>query len=376
MKRLATILLLAAALSSGCVEKNPRYNPDPLLPGECRRGIETSETFDNFEQPQKLDILAVVDNSGDIMREQDRLASALPGFLRELEGRGLSIRFGVVTTDAASDDGLAPPGTIRDGCEQNTGRIADSESGNQWRRMAACNVMQGDEGLARQQALEVIERAVIDRPGNLKTFFRDQSRILILVLSNEDDCSGDQQLGQDDAVRNLCVWNNDKLTPIEDMIEAVRSEASTPEGVSMAVLSGPPSAREVEDGEALRPVCQGTLGAAYPANRLYEASRLLGEQGYFQSLCTDDLSYGLGEIAGRLIGPSRATFCPARRLVHEPLEVTVPESGGETEELALGQDGFLYLGPTDECERGAVSVAPEALEEAIAVEMRYCVDPA
>lgn len=373
MQKITPILLLAAAVASGCADPNPFFEPEPILPDQCRRGSEVSETFDQFERPDELDVLVVVDNSGDVLGEQEQLADAMPGFLSQLEERGLSVRVGVVTADAAAEPGLAPPGTLREGCEQNTGTIADSESPSAWKRMAACNVVQGTDGQPRQQALEVIARSVTEQPAELGEFFREQARLLVIVLSNEDDCSGEGALPGEDAARNECVWRRGRLTEVDALVEQIQGYAQTPEGVAMAVLSGPPSGRDVESGEAVRPVCQGTLGASYPANRLHRATELFGEQGSFESLCTDDLSFSLDDTVERLAGPMRATLCPARRLVHEPLQVTV-RRGAEDADLALGEDGFFFLGSTPACETGALSLAPQALDDAEAVDVRYCVD--
>lgn len=372
MKRFVSMLLLVTLGAVGCVDDNPAYAPNPDLPDQCRRGVEVSETFEGFERPQKLDILVVVDNSGDIVPEQERLASALPGFLETLADRDISVRLGVVTADASSAGGLAPAGVIGEGCQNNNKQIAESSQGG-WTEVAACNVVQGNSGQPRQQALEVIETSVADRPGTLESFFREQARLLVIVLSNEDDCSSPDEIGGEDTVRNECVWSAGRLSKVSTYVDSVREQFQTPEGVALAVFSGPPSDREVARGEAVRPVCQGTLGAAYPANRLYEAAQAFGQQGYFQSLCTDDLGFGLSEVADELVGPPRTTLCPAETLVHEPLEV-VARGGGEENQVPLGEGGFLFFGPTGACETGALSFAAPALAGAEAVDVRYCIN--
>jgi hypothetical protein len=371
---LTGLLPITLLAPTGCVDPNPAYSPDPLLPGQCRRGVEVSETFEDFERPHQLDILVVVDNSGNVTAEQERLASALPGFLDTLAGRGLSVRVGVVSADASSAPGLAAPATSAEGCEDNREIFADSETASDWKEIAACNVVQGEEGRPRQQALEVITNSVVDRPGTLDDFFRDQARLLVVVLSNEDDCSSSAGLSGDGTIRNECVRNAGRLSKVDSVVDAIREHYQTPEGVALAVFSGPPSSRELEPGETVRAVCQGTLGAAYPANRLYQAVQRFGAQGYFQSLCTDDLTFGLSEVADTLVGPTRTTLCPSERLVHEPLEVAVRSSAAEAEELGLGEGGFLYLGATGACETGALSLAASSLESAAAVDVRYCVD--
>ena len=63
--RTVASLSLFLLLAAGCVSENPAYDPNPLLPDECREGAEVSETFASFGRPEKLDILFVVDGSGD-----------------------------------------------------------------------------------------------------------------------------------------------------------------------------------------------------------------------------------------------------------------------------------------------------------------------
>lgn len=293
MKRLVTISLLGL-LAAGCVDDNPGYAPESGLPEVCR-GVET------VEQPDKLDILMVVDNSGDVEGEQERLASALPAFLDTIAARDISVRVGVATTDGSAAPGLAPPGQIAAGCGGNVQAIASSDDGGDWTEIAACNVVQGEDGQPRQQALEVIERSVVERPGNLEAFLREDARLLVVVFSNEDDCSSGAQLGGEGAVRTQCVRNAGRLTKVSSYVEAITQGAPSSDGVALAVISGPPSSREVGPDESVRPVCQSTLGAAYPANRLFEAATLFGDDGVFENLCTDDLSFTLAEVAAEAV---------------------------------------------------------------------------
>ncbi|MFP4599622.1 MAG: hypothetical protein ACOC9W_04135 [Persicimonas sp.] len=287
------LIWMVGLLGAACTEENP-YNTEPLVADACEQQAR------EFEGPAALDILVVVDNSGDVMREQQRLAMAMPDFLGTLEARGLSTRVGVVSTDASAEADLREPGTIYEGCEQNSGQIADSDGAGDWKRIAACNVMIGDDGQERQQALKVIERSIVDRPGQLDGFFRDQARLLVVVLTNEDDCSGDEALPGEDPTRSECVWHRDRLTEVDAVVESIHEQTESRRDIALAVFAGPPSGRDVEQGEQVRPVCQGTLGAAYPSNRLYEATRALGQHGHFDSLCTDDLSFGLAEVAAEV----------------------------------------------------------------------------
>src|SRR5690554_5133116 len=140
----ATLMIALGAM--GCTQPNPAYQGDPLLPEECRAGIERSELFDRFERPELLDVLVVMDNAGEMRAYQSALAEAMPGFLERLQDEGgLDVQVGVVTTDARDGAGLAPIVRDVEGCEDNTFQVAYSGTEG-WVRAAACNVQQGEDG--------------------------------------------------------------------------------------------------------------------------------------------------------------------------------------------------------------------------------------
>lgn len=375
---LGMLLSLGGISAAGCVEPNQAYQPGPAPLDQCRRGAEVRETFDEFEHPGELDILVAVDNSGSVARLQAALADALPDFLHTLRERGVSVRLGVVNTDAVAPDGLAPPGTIRDGCTRNTAAFADSDSPADWVRAAQCNVVQGERGDARQQALATLETGLRNRPGNLADFLRPRARVLLMVLSNEDDCSGprlpDGGGGRGTSMRTHCARNAARLDDVDAWAARVRDLASTPQGISLAVLSGPPADLAGDGADNLRAVCQGALGAAYPANRLWQATRLFAAQGAFESICATDLNFNLMTLAERLDTPAPMTLCPSRRMVHEPLGLTAISASGDDTNIAHANDGFLYQGATDDCENGSVRLAPGILSGVASIDMRYCVD--
>lgn len=377
--RRALLTLLMSIAAAGCVDPNEAYQPGPTPLDQCRRGREVRETFDEFEHPNELDILVAMDNSGSVERIQTAFADALPDLLHTLYERGVSVRLGVVNTDALTPDGLAPPGTIRQGCARNTGEFADSDAPGDWVRVAQCNVVQGTAGDARQQALSVLEASLVNRPANLADFLRPRARLLLLVVSNEDDCSGARlptggSRDSEASVRTRCARNAARLDDVAAWAERIRARAHTPEGIAMAVLSGPPAELSAAGSDNLRAVCQSTLGAAYPANRLWQATRQFSAQGAFESICAGDLGFNLMALAERLDIPPPMTLCPTRKMVHEPLSVATLSANDDRKEVANASEGFLYLGATDACENGAVRIAPEISRGAHAIDMRYCVD--
>lgn len=358
-------------LALGCTEPNPAYDPDPFLPGECREGVSFEETFDSFERPEKLDVVFVVDNSGDVESMQETLSEATPAFLRQLEDADLDVRATVVTTDASRAVSIAPAIDSVDGCEDNTETIAKSGD-DDWRTVIACNVNQGTEGNPASEPLEVTRALFADLDDRVG-LFRDDARKVVVVVTNEDDCSSDGTVDGNGSVRQACAdaAAQGDLTDVAEIVDDLLSYAKSDRGVGLAVLSGPAAA--LEDGE-VRPVCSSRIGAVYGANRLEQAVELMGEQGFFGNLCRADFSGLLDELAQELALPQETTFCVGRDMLQEPLAVS-GRYDGDLAPIRVGDEGFVFLGETADCETGAIRVEPDALRGAESVEVEYCVDP-
>jgi hypothetical protein len=368
--RKLTLMLSAAATLAACTEPNPAYEPDPFLPGECREGVRFEETFDDFERPERLDVVFVIDNSGDVEPMQEAVAEAVPGFLGTLAGADVEVRATVVTTDASRAVSIAPAVDSVDGCGGNDETIAESGD-DDWRNIIACNVLQGSEGAPASEPLEVAV-ALFDDLDERVGLFRDDARKLIVVVTNEDDCSAEGSIDGDGTVRQACADASaaGELTPVEDIVASLQSFSRSDRGVALAVVSGP--AATIED--EVRPVCSSRIGAVYGANRLEDATVALGDQGYFGNLCRADLSGVFDDIANAVGLPRETTFCPGRELLQEPLSVTGLYDG-DPAAIRVGEEGFVFLGQTTDCPTGAIRVQPAALREAESFTMEYCVDP-
>ncbi len=365
-------LLCAAILGVlGCTEPNPAYNPDPLLPGECREGNETSQTFENFEKPNKLDILVVIDSSGDVGDIQSALAQASGPWLEDLKARGISVH-AIVTTADLDGRTIAPAVTSVEGCSGNSTTVVKSSQSN-WTRNFACNIQQGRTGDPFQQSLQKIEN-VIENKDTLQQleFLREDARLLIMVVSNEDDCSHGGLLTNANQARKECFENRIGLKAVEDFVEVFQADRNSPESVSFVAISGPPS----DVSEDLLAVCSSRLGSAYPAERLSSTSLLMGDQGMFSSICVEDFGQTLEQVTERLAIARTISLCSARKMAHEPLSVTAFNADDDATAIRLGAAGFVYLGATDECENGILQFQASTLAATGAerIEVEYCVE--
>ena len=361
-------ILVILSLLSACTESNPAYNPDPFLPGECRVGSEVTENFEAFERPEKLDILIVVDNSGDVEDLQKGVAEALPDFLESLVDAGIDVEVATATADGTVGPGLAEPGKAGDGCSGNTTKVAKS-SKDGWTKVAACNIQQGEDGDDYQQSLQVVESLFFDVTSTELGFFRTNARRLVLIVSNQDDCSHDGSLAPSPQARRECLDNPDALRDIDELVDHLSTATTTPEGLKVAVFSGPPS----EDSELIRPVCSSTFGAAYSAKRLLRATSIFDDQGHFANACVEHFGPTFDTLRTRLLQPRAMTLCPAKPLAHEPLSVS-GVTDDQRSAIRLGSDGFVFDGVTDGCENGALRFAPKAVEGVTSIEINYCVE--
>lgn len=366
----AVALVAGAILAMGCTSENPAYDPGVDLPGECRAGEEVSETFENFERPEKVDLWFLISDAEGMDDYQRSLARAMEPFLLGLADDGLDVNVAVSTTDGTTAPGLAPAGDTGSGCSGNSTQIAHSGD-EDWIDTVRCNVQQGEGGDRRQRSLDVAHESLVEEPSSLDDFRRDRARLVTVILSNQDDCSGEGFDDDDDhPARNLCAWQSEELRDVEDWLEAMRETVVAPEGFSVAAIAGPPTEVQYEPEENVLAVCSSTLGSSYPSPRLSQATKLLDSQGLFLSSCVFDLGDHLDEISRQLVRQDSITLCTAEPIAHEPLEV-VGIYGDESEDISFGP-GFSFAGTTTDCPDGAIRLHREGAESLERLEMTYC----
>lgn len=372
--KVAALLGASTTIFGGCTEPNPGYWGGPRLPEECRAGEEVVEVFDDFERPEEVDLLLLVANSGEVSAYQEALSKALPAFLEGLEEAELSVQIGVMTTDANAKPGLAEAVEVGEECKNNHAQVVNVGD-KDWTRSAACNVLQGTNGAARQQPLALLHQVLAEDNSLLEGFRRERARLVALVLTNQDDCSGgDWHEKPQGSIRDQCTWRADDLGDVDEYVEAIRGTAHTPEGFSFVVISGPEVGVQYEEGTAVRAVCSSTLGSAYPSPRLTRAAQIAGEEGLFLSSCVLDLHGHLKQIKERLLARDFVTICPSEPMAHEPLELQGEFEDGQVRPLSFGAD-FVFQGPHKSCQNGAIRLQRQEDSSLKTLELRYCAKP-
>lgn len=365
---IAAVVLVAV---TGCTEPNPAYQPGPQLPDECRAGTEVSETFENFERPDRLDLWFVIDNTEPAEDYQRALAEAVQPFLARIADRDYDVRVGVSTADATVGPGLAPVIGGPEGCEDNVRPVAESGDDG-WIESVACNLRQGTDGDRRVRPMDKMYNSLVDDPESMEEFRRPAARMVAVVVTNVDDCSGESFADDPDTpARDLCAWQAGDLRELEPWVDELREQTTVAEGLNLAVVAAPPSDVTYEEPETVRRVCSSSLGSGYPAPRLRRASRLFGDRGLFESICVFDFFDTLDAIAEQLVFDDAVTLCASEPMAHEPLEVRGIDDDGESREIHFGGE-FTFLGTTEDCPDGAIRLNRDGAEQIASVEMTYC----
>ncbi len=280
-RRPARSMFLAATLAWGAACSSPVEQPGSTVPGKC-----SSEA--PVINPQKTDILFVIDNSGSMAEEQAGIATELPAFLSELQqGGGVTqdFRVGVITTtvyqraivnntefyrEYPEESGHLRPVPSASGAPTAEKYIESSDPAllDKFRRL----VVQGTGGSGQETPFEAVRLAVasslatvpLEQGGN-GGFLRDGARLLVVVITDENDCSSTQRpppvsLTQDTS-HDVCTDEADKLTSVDEYFntfQGLRDGTGASREVLWATI-GPVALSNKGVGQVLDVTPQGTF---------------------------------------------------------------------------------------------------------------------
>ncbi len=343
----ATLLLTAG----GC----PTRDLSGMEPNNC------SEQYKDIavEINRSIDLLFVIDNSASMAEEQASLAANFDRFvdvMEGVEGGLLSIHLGVISTDlgvgpypvngcsANGDNGRLQSSPRVDGCSppdgafirnvvnpdgtrtQNyTGELADT---------FACIARLGTDGCGFEQPLEAMRRALDGSNPENQGFLRPGAFLLVVFITDEDDCSASDSGLFDPAATELGPLSSfrcfeygtecdqsDPRTPevktgcvprvgaplvrdIEPYVEFLRGLKADPNMVMVSGIVGDAAPVEVVlDGDGapmMSPSCGSAVGEAAPAIRLTAFAELFPQRNTVTTICNEDLSDALIAVANLL----------------------------------------------------------------------------
>jgi hypothetical protein len=331
-----------------------------------------------------VDVLVVVDDSNSMLEEQQALTVAFPELVRQLVTGDLEpdgerdfppaqdLHVGVVTTDMGSGGneipGCADPDFGDDGrlrsepspsgpsvCEESYPTFLEFEAGgalSRFRESFTCVAMAGVDGCGFEQPLEAALKALT--PSTVETrfhagtaghgdganagFLRDESVLVVLLVTDEDDCSAvDPDLfdlldpdgpyaGTHPNLR--CPEHPEALHPISryaDGLRALRPDA--PERLVFGAITGIPPSGEggdyeglltrddmqlsIQEGDTLAPACSSANGEAPPARRVVQTAMeldLLGSPTAVRSICREDYTGAMSDLVS-LVAPELEPRC-------------------------------------------------------------------
>lgn len=308
-----------------------------------------------------VDLLLVIDNSMSMDEEQESLAQALPTLVGLLLDPGpqavpvSDIHIGVVSTDVGTggrsietcsdpvdgDNGELlnrPPGHLS-GCD-GTYPLFLSNHGSHDPALIdglghdiGCLARLGTDGCGWEQQLEASYRALVThREGLNAGFLRGDSILVVIFLTDEEDCSvaPDGEVLFDTLRSDLghlclrCYHHPHLLEPVQKYVEAFRSLRPDPLGLMVAFITGVPVHADclglgseipacLENGKMIEtidpvsmtrlvPSCVTPTGQAFPPRRMVRLAQALGEGAFVSSICTDDFTPTMRDLASILHG--------------------------------------------------------------------------
>ncbi|MEQ1570350.1 MAG: vWA domain-containing protein [Myxococcota bacterium] len=255
---------VAAVVLSGCSIENT------ILPGHAT-DVFYQEVVD------QVDILFVVDNSASMAEEQEALASGFGSFIGELETANSNFHVGVVSTSQDTTD--PERGQLLGDPPYLTAEVPDYVTEFQDR------VSMGVGGSDKEKGLEAAAVAVSPELaiGYNQGFLRADANLLIVMVSDEEDCSDDGRLDGQDA--SSCYAERGALVPVSHMVARIADAKANGELVQIASIVGP---------------YDSSCPDAYPGTRYVEAALQTG--GLLGRICDQDWSNVLYDVGLNAVG--------------------------------------------------------------------------
>ena len=252
------------------------------------------------ERCDKMDILFVIDDSGSMGEEQSNLASNFPQFINILDayqtqsGDFLDYRVAITSTGRDVDYTVDIPGfgqlpmsekgmngTFVESCGMSRRWLerADTDVASTFQ----CAAELGTSGPSLEMPLRTTEMAFTDRmsDGTNSGFHRDDALLALVVLTDEDDCSREDNnfsIGTTDA----CDPSNPQIVSTQHYEQFLDTVTGQRGRWATAVIAGPGPGS-----------CSSSFGDALEAKRLKQFVDETGTNAVFSSICDGDLASSL-----------------------------------------------------------------------------------
>jgi hypothetical protein len=228
----------------------------------------TCKTEAPLIEPQKLDIVFVIDNSNSMREEQEGVARELTAFIDEIKKAGgvrQDFNVGVITTSVyqhTSQNGVvfnreypsqsgrlqAVPDAAPDGgvlLGTGSQRVLNGDDQQLVEKFARL-VQQGVVGSGQETPFEALRLGLFEvskRPlseGGNGGFLRDGARLLVVVITDEDDCSETMRPSRvqisDNSLVADCTEQGNSLTPVSEYHRLFSQELKNADGLPKEVI--------------------------------------------------------------------------------------------------------------------------------------------
>jgi len=243
-----------------------------------------------------VDILWVVDDSCSMEEEQDTLAEGFSTFVGEMEASGTEFHIGVISTSFDSSD--SDRGEL-------LGEPTYLTNEDDYIGLFEERALLGVEGSDKEKGFQAADWALSTSMsiGHNEGFLREEAQLLIVFVSDEEDCSDEGAL--DHLAAEHCYKKITQLVPVFEYVESFRTLKEDDADVQISAIVG----------RANNP-CDD----AFPGARYSQAAKMTG--GTVGDICKSnwsDLMDDLGLVASGV----RNTFQLSRGAHPDSLKVTV-----------------------------------------------------
>lgn len=340
------------------------------------------------------DILFVIDDSLSMSEEQEKVAAELENFVSALRDGPIPHDFqvGVVTTGVSVNAGTCGGEPSYRRLEDEAGRLQPVEDGGprflSWDDPGflpkfQALVRQGVQGSGQEMGLEAM-RLALSKPlteGENSGFLRPGARLLVVIVSDEDDCSdptgtalalstpcdaqscsSDDQCGGEgnyclptyrsnatSCQPNACetTAGRAKLEPVDRYVEFLRGlDDGRGFGRKRDVFLAVIGAVSDDDSHAPERCSSGNDQASGIAVRYKDAVDAMGDHGYVDSICAGEYGSSLRAIA-ELVTAEQTIDLAAPPADERLLRVEIERANGDKLVCTPG-DGFRYEPPAGE----------------------------
>lgn len=275
----------------------------------------------------QADVLFVIDNSSSMRSSQDKLLAAFDAFIDGLEAIQSDFHIGVTTTDVSTPErrGAMIKVTPRETGVESAFISSDMDHYQDLFREAVEEV--GTSGDVFEAGLEAASAALLPevRGGVGDTvnegFLRQEAKLAVVWISDEDDCSQDGTLPLEDPNECYLRQFQSQLVPVQEFVADYLGLKFRDQDVVLGAIVG------VAPSDAC-----GDAGFAR-GDRYISAVELVG--GVVGDICQGDFDNIMEELGVNAAG-QRTVFQLSRTPDPESIEVYVEPKGGESVEQTTG----------------------------------------